>query len=118
MAGGRAREQKPERARKEQGGEEGASSPFYSGSGLPLCCQATVGWSIPGYCQGTVGQSIPSCCQGTVEVEFRQNANTECQSSPSARALALRNNGFDGLLGAIFSRLWSHHCLLHLEVEY
>jgi hypothetical protein len=26
--------------------EEGASSPFYSGSGLSGCCQETVGWSL------------------------------------------------------------------------
>jgi hypothetical protein len=28
---------------REQEKEEGASSPFYSGSGLPGCCQVTVG---------------------------------------------------------------------------
>ena len=42
--------------------EKGANSPFYSGPGLPGCCQVTVGRSILGCCQVTVG-------------EFRQNAN-------------------------------------------
>ena len=36
--------------KKEQEGkmeqEEGASSPFYSGSGLPGCCQVTVGQNL------------------------------------------------------------------------
>jgi len=48
---------------KKQENEEGASSPFYSESGIPGCCQVTVGWSILGYCQVTVG------------VELRQNTN-------------------------------------------
>jgi hypothetical protein len=39
-----------ERGARRQEREEGTSSPFYSGSGLP------------------------GCCQGTVGVEFRQNA--------------------------------------------
>jgi hypothetical protein len=30
--------------------EEGPSIPFYSGPGLPDCCQVTVGWSIPDCC--------------------------------------------------------------------
>lgn len=34
----------------------GASSPFYySGRGLPGCCQVAVGRNIPGYCQESVG---------------------------------------------------------------
>ena len=36
---GRARRQESRRA-------EGASSPFYSESGIPGCCQVTVGWSL------------------------------------------------------------------------
>ena len=40
---------------------EGASIPFYSGLGLPGCCQITMERSIPG------------CCQVTVGVESRQN---------------------------------------------
>jgi hypothetical protein len=31
---------------REQEREEGASSPFYSESGTPGCCQVTVGWSL------------------------------------------------------------------------
>jgi hypothetical protein len=36
------RREEPKRAR-EQEREEGESSPFYSGSGLPGCCQVTMG---------------------------------------------------------------------------
>jgi hypothetical protein len=36
---GRARDQEGKRPR-------GANSTFYSGSGLPGCCQVTVGWSL------------------------------------------------------------------------
>jgi hypothetical protein len=36
-------EQKEKRRQQEQESEEGASSPFYSESGSPGCCQATVG---------------------------------------------------------------------------
>ena len=43
---GEGTENKKGRAREEQEREEGASSSFYSGSGLPGCCQATVGWSL------------------------------------------------------------------------
>jgi hypothetical protein len=39
-----AREQEREAREQERG--EGASSPFYSGPGLPGCCQGTVGWSL------------------------------------------------------------------------
>ena len=51
--------EEPKGAREKQAGksskrEEGLSSPFYSGSGLPGCCQVTVGRSIPGYSQVTV----------------------------------------------------------------
>ena len=46
-----ARREESKRTR-DQEKEAGASSPFYSGSDLPGCCQVTVG------------------------VEFRQNANT------------------------------------------
>ena len=37
-----------ERTEEEQEGkrEEGASSSFYSESGIPGCCQVTVGWSL------------------------------------------------------------------------
>ena len=38
-------EDKGERA-EEQEREEGASSPFYSESGTPVCCQVTVGRSL------------------------------------------------------------------------
>ena len=55
---GTREEQEPKRTRKEQERGEGASSPFYSGSGLPGCCQVTVGRSIPGCCQVTVGWSL------------------------------------------------------------
>ena len=41
---GRRREE-PKRVR-EQESEEGASSPFYSESGLPACCQVTVWWNL------------------------------------------------------------------------
>ena len=34
------------RTREEQVREEGASSPFYSESGTPGCCQVTVGQSL------------------------------------------------------------------------
>ena len=40
---GKAQESKRTR---EQEREEGLSSPFYSGSGLPGYCQVTVGWSL------------------------------------------------------------------------
>ena len=53
--------EEPKREAREQVREEGPSSPFYSRSGLPGCCQVTVGRSIPG------------CCG----VEFRQNASTD-----------------------------------------
>jgi hypothetical protein len=36
------------RAREKQEREEEASRLFYSGSGLPGCCQVTVGWSLYG----------------------------------------------------------------------
>jgi hypothetical protein len=52
------REQEVRRQERETRGqerEEGASSPFYSGPGLPGCCQVTVRSSIPGCCQVTVG---------------------------------------------------------------
>ena len=57
---GREREPESKRAREREARirgkrEEGASSPFYSGSGLPGCCQVTVGRSIPGCCQVTEG---------------------------------------------------------------
>jgi hypothetical protein len=42
---GKTRERESKRER-EQESEEGASSPFYSVSGLPGCCQVTVGWSL------------------------------------------------------------------------
>ena len=51
-----ARREEPKRAR-EQEREEGPSSPFYSGSGLPGCCQVTMGRSIPDCCQVTVGRA-------------------------------------------------------------
>ena len=56
------RERGSKRERQER--EEGANSPFYSGPGLPGCCQVTVGRSIPG------------CCQVTVGVESRQNTRS------------------------------------------
>jgi hypothetical protein len=40
----RARGKKARRQERER--QEGASSPFYSGSGLPGCCQVTVEWSL------------------------------------------------------------------------
>ena len=44
---GRGREQESKRQEREaREREEGASSPFYSGSGLPVYCQETVGWSL------------------------------------------------------------------------
>jgi hypothetical protein len=38
--------EKSKRAREKQEREEGANSHFYSGLGLPGCCQVTVGWSL------------------------------------------------------------------------
>jgi len=43
----RERGQKGKRVR-EQEHEEGANSPFYSESGIPGCCQVTMGWSLKG----------------------------------------------------------------------
>jgi hypothetical protein len=63
-AGGKERAQESKRTR-DQESKEGASSPFYSGLGLPGCCQVTVERSIPGCCQVTVERSIPGCCQVT-----------------------------------------------------
>jgi hypothetical protein len=63
---GRSREQDLKRARKEQEREEGASSPFYSGSGLPGYCQVTVGRSIHGCCQVTVGCSLDRMLTNTM----------------------------------------------------
>jgi hypothetical protein len=41
------RSEKGARGKKErQEREEGANNPFYSGPGLPGCCQVTVGWSF------------------------------------------------------------------------
>ena len=51
-------ESESRREARDQEREEGASSPFYSGPGLPGYCQVTVGRSIPGYCQVTVGWSL------------------------------------------------------------
>lgn len=45
-AGGEGQEGKNKREAREQEQEEGASSPFYNESGLPGCCQVTVGWSL------------------------------------------------------------------------
>jgi hypothetical protein len=60
-----AREE-PKRARdkKENKREKGASSPFYSGSGLTVSCQVTVGRSIPACCQVTVLWSIDRMVTG------------------------------------------------------
>jgi hypothetical protein len=49
--GGREWEERKQESKRQERGQ-GTSSPFYSGPGLPGCCQVTVG------------------------VEFRQNANT------------------------------------------
>jgi hypothetical protein len=35
----------------------GACSPFYSESGTPGCCQATVGWSLEGMPTGVCGSA-------------------------------------------------------------
>ena len=53
------RQERSRRTREQEArGEEGASSPFYSGSGLPGCCQVTVGRSMHDSCQVTVGRSL------------------------------------------------------------
>ena len=44
--GGARGQEARERSRSKR--EEGASSPFYSGPGLPGCCQVTVGQSLEG----------------------------------------------------------------------
>ena len=44
--GEEAREQSESKKAREQEGAKGASSPFYSESGIPGCCQVTVGWSL------------------------------------------------------------------------
>jgi hypothetical protein len=54
---------KEAREARTQEREKGPSSLFYSGSGLPGCCQVTVGRSLLG------------CCQVTVGMESRQNIN-------------------------------------------
>ena len=41
--GGKGMGREEEQVSKRQEREEGASSPFYSGPGLPGCCQVTVG---------------------------------------------------------------------------
>ena len=41
-----ARGQSESKKAREQESEEGASSPFYSESGTPGCCQVTVGQSL------------------------------------------------------------------------
>jgi hypothetical protein len=51
---------------REQEKEKGASSPFYSGPGLP----------VGKLCQVTVGSNIPGCCQVTVRMESRQSINS------------------------------------------
>jgi hypothetical protein len=44
--GGKGQGDKAGARKEEQESEEGASSPFYSGSGLPGCCQVTVGQNL------------------------------------------------------------------------
>jgi hypothetical protein len=60
---GKEREQENKRQKREARVREGGGSkqPFYSGSGLPGCCQVAMGSSILG------------CCQLIVGVESRQN---------------------------------------------
>lgn len=41
-----ARGQSGSQKARDQENEERASSPFYSGSCMPGCCQVTVGWSL------------------------------------------------------------------------
>lgn len=65
---GRAREQEPKRARQEQGGEEGQAAPF-----------------IVGQAYLTAARELWGGAYLVVGVEFRQNANTECQCSPSVQ---------------------------------
>jgi hypothetical protein len=48
--------------REEQEREEGASSPVYSGLGLPGCCQVTVGWSL----NKTLTKIISGCSQSAI----------------------------------------------------
>ena len=55
---GRAQEGKREQESKRIRERGGASSPFYSGSDLPGCCQVTVGRGIPGCCQVIVGWNL------------------------------------------------------------
>jgi hypothetical protein len=43
---GKGRAQEGKREAREEEREEGVSSPFYSGSGLPSCCQVTVRQSL------------------------------------------------------------------------
>jgi hypothetical protein len=55
---GRAREQeKSKRNERSKRVRRGQAAPFIV-SGLPGCCQVSVGWSIPGCCQVTVGWSL------------------------------------------------------------
>ena len=42
----REQEGKREATGKQEREEEEAGSPFYNGSGLPGCCQVTVGWHL------------------------------------------------------------------------
>jgi hypothetical protein len=42
----KGREKQENKRTREQEREEGASSPLYSGSGLPSCCQVTVGGGV------------------------------------------------------------------------
>ena len=44
--GEEAREQSESKKAREQEGAKGASSPFYSESGITGCGQVTVGWSL------------------------------------------------------------------------
>jgi hypothetical protein len=67
-------ERKNKREAREQEREEGTSSPFYSGSGLPGCCQGTVRRRrIPGYCQVTMGWSLDRMLTGSPQHEGSQH---------------------------------------------
>jgi hypothetical protein len=71
-SGERGSKREPQESKRQER-EEKANSPFYSGPGLPGCCQVTVGRSIPDCCQVTIGWSLDRMitfpCFGLIEKE-------------------------------------------------
>jgi hypothetical protein len=86
----KARESK--RETRDQEGEEGASSPFYSGPGLPACCQVAMGQSIPGCCQVTMGWSLDRMLKPVTLRDILLSLIAPCSLLPLSRGSHRQKN--------------------------